>query len=62
MRYWIKGEDEDYDREWRRAMIAGDALPGKLSAGVNAAVGVMVALQVIVMLALVALVVDWLRA
>jgi hypothetical protein len=62
VRYWIQGEDEDYEREWRRARIAGDALPADLSPAASAAMIAMVATQVVAIVALVALVLDWLRA
>ena len=62
MRYWIKDEDEDYDREFARASAAGDALPADMSAGAVAAMALMIAAQVTALIATAFLVLDWLRS
>jgi hypothetical protein len=62
VRYWIKAEDEDWDRELRRAERSGDPLPADLSPADRTAIGAMIAMQVIAVAALAFLVVDWLRA
>jgi hypothetical protein len=61
MRYWIGAEDEGYDREFRRATAAGDALPEKLSPAARGTIGVMVAVHAIALLGMVCLIFDWLR-
>jgi len=60
VRYWIKVEDEDYDRELRRAERSGDPLPADLSPVDRTAIGAMIAMQVIAVAALALLVIDWL--
>ena len=62
MRYWIRDEDEDYEREMARAEAAGDALPANLSFTAQAIIATMVAVQVTAFAALAFLIVDWLRA
>lgn len=61
MRYWIKGEDEDFDRELERAQVAGDALPEDLSPLARAVIGAMIAVQVTALIAMGYLIFDWLR-
>jgi hypothetical protein len=61
VRYWINAEDEDYDRELRRAELSGDPLPAALSPADRTAIGAMIAMQVIAFAALALLVIDWLR-
>jgi hypothetical protein len=62
VRYWIKAEDEDFDRELLRAHAAGDPLPEDLSPVARAVIGTMVAVQVTALIAVAILIVDWLRA
>lgn len=62
MRYWINAQDEDYDRELRRAELAGDPLPADFSPSDRTAIGAMIAVQVIAFAALALLVIDWLCA
>jgi hypothetical protein len=61
VRYWIKDEDEDYDREFARASAAGGALPANISPGTVTAMAVMIAAQVTALAATAFLVFDWLR-
>jgi hypothetical protein len=62
VRYWIKAEDEDFDRELLRAQLAGDPLPEDLSPVARAVIGTMVAVQVTALIAVAILILDWLRA
>jgi hypothetical protein len=63
VRYWIKGQDEDFDREMSRAYCAGESLPvPELSAGARVAIAAMVAIQVAAFAAIAFIIVDWLRA
>lgn len=58
MRYWIKGEDEDFDRELLRAQLTGDALPEDFSPVARLTIGAMVAVQVAAFVAIAYLIFD----
>ena len=58
MRYWIKGEDEDFDRELLRAQLTGDALPEDLSPVARLTIGAMVAVQKAAFVAMAYLIFD----
>lgn len=61
VRYWIQAEDEDFDRELRRAELAGDPLPEGISMAGRATIAAMIGAQVAVLAALLVLILDWLR-
>ena len=58
VRYWIKGEDEDFDRELLRAQLTGDALPEDLSPVARLTIGAMVAVQLAAFVAIAYLIFD----
>ena len=60
VRYWIQGEDEDFDREWQRSELAGDPLPEGISTAGRVTIAAMVGAQVAALAALVLLLMDWL--
>lgn len=57
MRYWIDGEDENYERELERARRLGGALPAPLSLSSVAGMVILVGIQVVLFASLLAILV-----
>jgi len=54
VRYWIAGEDEDYDREFERATRSGQALPAPVSLSDKIGIALLTAIEVVLIVSLIA--------